>query len=82
MWDQVMKYGEYYLFVYKVPQGVHDDSLLTNSSKSFYYIKHWIVLLCPSKYLFTPTLFNRPNSTTYQLDTYLPTVTIFNYPIL
>ena len=33
MWDQVMKYGEYYLFVYKVPQGVHDDFLLTSGSE-------------------------------------------------
>jgi len=28
MWGQVMKYGDYYLFVYRVPHGVHGDSFL------------------------------------------------------
>ena len=32
MWGQVMKCGNYYLFDYKIPQGVHNDSLLTSGN--------------------------------------------------
>lgn len=39
MWDQVMKKREYYLIDYRVPKGVHDDSLLTSGSSMFLSVR-------------------------------------------
>lgn len=39
MWGQVMKKRDYYLIDYRVPQGVHDDSLLTSGSSMFFSVR-------------------------------------------